>query len=96
VNNYRFFRKDLLFIPANTEANTEWAIQNFSAWVDWRLAFERSNPVPSNLLTCGDTVTLNKWLSLLRDRNKEAGRPAVSIFQFEPASLWTEMAYEEA
>ena len=23
------------FIPANTEANTEWAVRNFEAWADW-------------------------------------------------------------
>lgn len=25
------------FVPANTEANTDWAFRNFTAWADWRV-----------------------------------------------------------
>ena len=25
-------------IPANAEANTEWAARNFKAWADWQIA----------------------------------------------------------
>ena len=44
------------FVP---EANTEWAIRNFEAWVDWRIAQNPDDPVPSNILSCGDAVALN-------------------------------------
>ena len=52
------------FVPANTEANTEWAIRNFEAWADWRITQNPDDSVPSNILSCGDAVALNKWLSL--------------------------------
>ena len=52
------------FVPANTEANTEWAVRNFEAWADWRIAQNPDDPVPSDILSCGDDIALNKWLSL--------------------------------
>ena len=52
------------FIPANMEANTEWAARNFKAWTDWRIAQDPDNPVPGDILSSGDTVALNKWLSV--------------------------------
>ena len=52
------------FVPANTEANTEWAVRNFKAWADWRITQNPDDPVPSDILSCGDAVALNKWLSL--------------------------------
>ena len=47
------------FVPANTEANTEWAIRNFEAWADWQIAQNPDDPVPSDILSCGDAVALN-------------------------------------
>ena len=52
------------FVPANTEANTEWAVMNFDAWADWRITQNPDDPVPSDILSCGDDLVLNKWLSL--------------------------------
>ena len=52
------------FVPANTEANTEWAVRNFDAWADWRIAQNPDDPVPSDILSCGDAVALSKRLSL--------------------------------
>ena len=51
------------FVPANTEANSEWAVRNFKSWADWRTAQDPSDPVPSDILSSGDAVALNKWLS---------------------------------
>ena len=52
------------FVSATTEANTEWAMGNFKAWADWRIAQNPGDPVPSDILSSGDAVALNKWLSL--------------------------------
>ena len=63
------------FVPANTEANTEWAVRNFEAWADWRIAQNPDYPIPSDILSCGDAVTLNKWLSLfvIKTRKQDGG-----------------------
>ena len=52
------------FVPANTEANTEWVVRKFEAWADWRITQNPDDPVPSDILSCGDAVALNKRLSL--------------------------------
>ena len=38
--------------------------RNFEAWADWQIAQNSDDPVPSDILSCGDTVALNKLLSL--------------------------------
>ena len=52
------------FVPATTKANTEWAMRNFKAWADWRIAQNPEDPVQSDILSFGGAVALNKWLSL--------------------------------
>ena len=52
------------FVLANTAANSDWVVRNFKSWADWRTAQDPDDPVPSDILTSGDTVALNKWLSL--------------------------------
>ena len=68
------------FVPATTEANTEWAVRNFEAWADWRIAQNPEDPVPSDILSSGDAVALNKWLSLyvIETRKHHGGRYPVS------------------
>ena len=63
------------FVPANTEANTDWAFRNFTAWADWRVTENSDDPVPSDILSCGDAVALNKWLSsyVIETRKKDGG-----------------------
>ena len=63
------------FVPATTEANTEWAMRNFKAWADWRIAQNPEDPVPSDILSSGDAVALNKWLSLyvIETRKQDGG-----------------------
>ena len=53
------------FVPINTKQNTQWAIQTFEAWRAWRNGVYQDDRVPSGVLTSGDAVALNKWLSLL-------------------------------
>ena len=63
------------FVPANTKANTKWAVRNFEAWDDWRIAQNPGDPVPSDILSCVDAVVLNKWLSLfVIETRKQDGR----------------------
>ena len=52
------------FVPANTEANTEWAVRNFNTWADWRLTSKPNDPVPCDILTCGDASLLNKCMAI--------------------------------
>ena len=64
------------FIPANTEANTEWAVRNFQSWAEWRCTAQPIDPVPRDILTCGDVFLINKWLSLyvIETRKKNGDR----------------------
>ena len=68
------------FVPANTEANTEWAVRNFEAWADWRIAQNLDDPVPSDIPSCGDAVALNNLAVafFVCDRDTKA-RPAGDI-----------------
>ena len=52
------------FVAANTKQNTPWAVQTFEAWSAWRNGVYQDDHVPSDVLTSGDAVALNKWLSL--------------------------------
>ena len=52
------------FVPANTKQNTQWAVRTFEAWSAWRNGVYQDDRVPSDVLTSGDAVALNKWLSL--------------------------------
>ena len=63
------------FVPANTEANTDWVFRNFTEWADWRVAENPDDPVLSDILSCRDAVALNKWLSLyvIEMRKKDGG-----------------------
>ena len=38
------------FVPANTLANTEWAVRNFSEWAEWRRKVHPEDPVPGDIL----------------------------------------------
>lgn len=49
-------------IPANTTANSNWAIKNFKDWASNRSAMTPNDPVPPDLLNSQDTVLLCKWL----------------------------------
>ena len=72
------------FVPANTEANTEWAVRNFEAWADWRIAQNPDDPVPSDILSCGDAVALNNLAVgfFIRDRDAKARQRAMFSFHF--------------
>ena len=70
------------FVLANAEANTKWAVRSFEAWADWRITQNPDDPVPSDILSCGDAVALNKWLSLyvIETRKQDSGRyPASTL-----------------
>ena len=77
------------FVPANIEANTDWAVRNFNTWADWRLTSERNDPVPRDILTCGDASLLNKWLSLyvIETRKQNGDRYPLSTLNLLLCSL---------
>ena len=52
------------YVPPNTQANTQWSVKTFNSWMDWRIKAKPVDPVPKDILTCGDAKLLNKWLSL--------------------------------
>ena len=84
--NLATFSED--FVPANTEANTEWAVRNFEAWADWQIAQNPDDPVPSDILSCGDAVALSNLVVafFVRDQDTKARRRAISSFHLELAS----------
>ena len=49
-------------IPANTQANSNWAVKNFKEWASNRSAMAPSDPVPPDLLKSHDPELLCKWL----------------------------------
>ena len=49
-------------IPANTWANSNWAIKNFKEWVSNQSATIPDDPVPPELLESQDPELLCKWL----------------------------------
>ena len=49
-------------IPANTQANSNWAVKNFKEWASNRSAMAPDDPVPPDLLKSQDTDLLCKWL----------------------------------
>jgi len=56
--------------------------RNFEAWADWRIAQNPDDPVPSDILSCGDAIALNTWLSLyvIETRKQDGGRyPASTL-----------------
>ena len=53
------------YIPPNTQANTQWSVKTFNSWMDWRIKAKPVDPVPKDILTCGDAKLLNKWLSFV-------------------------------
>ena len=62
------------FVPPNIKANTAWAVNNFNTWADWRVAAQPNDPVPHDILTCGDASLINKWLSLyITETRKQNG-----------------------
>ena len=52
------------YVPPNTQANTQWSVKTFNSWMEWRVKAKPVDPVPKDILTCGDAKLLNKWLSL--------------------------------
>ena len=52
------------YVPQNAQANTQWAVNTFKTWVTWRSSAKPTDPVPTDVLTCGNAQVLNKWLSL--------------------------------
>ena len=52
------------YVPPNTQANMQWSVKTFNLWMDWRIKAKPVDPVPKDILTCGDAKLLNKWLSL--------------------------------
>ena len=61
------------FVPENTAKNTNWAINNFKDWMDWRNGREGVEHVPLDLLENGTAADLNHFLSLyvVETRNKK-------------------------
>ena len=49
-------------IPANTRANSNWAIKNFKEWASNRSTMAPNDPVPPDLLKSHDPELLCKWL----------------------------------
>lgn len=86
------------FVPSNTEANTEWAVRNFKSWADWRLTSEPNDPIPRDLLTCGDASLINKWLSLyvIETRKQNVGKVKGTHRPHEFTSVWPKKTHEEA
>ena len=58
------------------------------AWADWRIAQNPDDPVPSDILSCGDAVALNNLAVafFVRDRDAKARWRAISSFHLEVAS----------
>ena len=59
------------FVPANTTANTKWALGNFNRWIEWRneRAQKPDDIVPQDVLLTDSVSSLNKWLSCLYLQN---------------------------
>ena len=66
------------FVPANTTANTKWALRNFNRWIEWRneRAQKPDNIVPQDVLLTDTASSLNKWLScyICETRKKDGSR----------------------
>ena len=61
--------------PGNTEANTRWAVKNFTAWAENRRRLVPDDPVPGDLLECQDHAKVCKYLCLfvLETRKEDEG-----------------------
>ena len=60
--------------PANTEATTQWAVNNFTKWAANRRALVPDDPVPSDLLVCHDPAIVSKYLCMfVVETRKENG-----------------------
>ena len=59
----------------NTEANTRWAVKNFTAWAENRRSLVPDDPVPGDLLECHDHAKVCKYLCLfvLETRKEDGG-----------------------
>ena len=56
-----------VFVPKNTDSNTQWAIHNFKVWRAWRNSTSTDGtfvPGTRELFTGNDASVLNHWLSL--------------------------------
>ena len=49
-------------VPANTESNTQWAVQTFNAWAQNRSFVHPTEAVPADLLESRDPEVICKWL----------------------------------
>ena len=57
-------------VPDNTDASTQWALQNFNEWVGNHCLLVPDDPVPKDLLASHDAELVCKWLcQFLRDQN---------------------------
>jgi len=60
--------------PANTEASTLWAVNNFTKWAENRQKLAPHDPVPDNLLECHNPATVCKYLCMfVVETRKENG-----------------------
>ena len=63
-------------VPTNTKLSNEWAMRNLNAWMKNRNKVAPDNPVPADLLSCGDASVLCKWLCCyVQETKKENGLP---------------------
>ena len=65
-------------VPTNTKLNNEWAMRNLNAWIKNWNKVAPDDPVPADLLSCGDASILCKWLRyFVQETKKEKAFPTL-------------------
>ena len=63
-------------VPTNTKLSNEWAMRNLNAWMKNWNEVAPDNPVPADVLSCGDASVLCKWLCcFVQETKMENGLP---------------------
>ena len=70
--------------PANTEASTQWAVNNFTKWAENQRKLASHDPAPVDLLGCHNPATVSKYLCMfVAETWKENGE------KYPPATIRT-------
>ena len=63
-------------VPDNTKRRNNWALRNFSLWMENRNKQVPNDVVPEDILSCQDPAILNKWLCrYVLETRQENGNP---------------------
>ena len=70
-------------VPENTKRRNQWALRNFSQWMENRNRLAPNDVIPQDILHCQDPTLLNKWLCrYVLETRQENGNP------YPPKSLY--------